>query len=332
MRFYIDKENMLSLLKSEDKLFLEDVIKVFRNQVDIALNFSKDEILSNELIKAFFSKMTYGRKREKAPMFLDERFPERPLCNNLHTTLNSFNLKNGYLVNDENCDNTTTEGALAIKNKGQELNLFNQLVFGKSDYDFEKKMNIGGDEFNKWEDLKRFTMPFTDLLLIDQFVFSDASLIESNYIPCLKSLHANKCIQTNIIVYTDHDQFVKGGRSFKNIEKQTKEAVETITGIKPTFTLILVRKQRGQKSFSEHDRTIWTNYLRIYTGDSFNHFNSRGEKISTGREIHLSSHLKDENRKVSNKLIEDIQSNIKMLGGKSSAQIKGDCVSGILNF
>lgn len=89
---------------------------------------------------------------------------------------------------------------------------------------------------------------------------------------------------------------------------------------------------RGQKSFSEHDRTIWTNYFRIYTGDSINHFNSKGEKITKGREIQLSSHLKNENSKVSNKLIEDIQANINALGGKDSEQIKGDYISGILKF
>ncbi|SFE50902.1 hypothetical protein [Thermophagus xiamenensis] len=89
---------------------------------------------------------------------------------------------------------------------------------------------------------------------------------------------------------------------------------------------------RGQKSFSEHDRTIWTNYFRIYTGDSINHFNSKGEKITKGHEIQLSSHLKNENSKVSNKLIEDIQANINTLGGKDSEQIKGDYISGILKF
>lgn len=323
---------MLSLLKSQDKLFLKDVIKVFRIQADISLNFKKDEILSNDLIKAFFSEISYGRRREKLPVFESNMFPDRPLCLNLHSTMSSFNCKNAYLLYDENCDIAMREGALAIRSYGQEMDLFNQLVFGKNDYDFEKKMGIGSDEYTKWQDLEKYTMPFTDLLLVDQFVFSDASLIESNYIPCLQSLHANKRIQTNIIVYTDYDQFEKGGRSFKIIERQTKKAVKEITGIKPTFTLIRVRKQRGHDSFSEHDRTIWTNYFRLYTGDSINHFDSMGKKITKGREIQLTSHLKEENLKLSNKLLEDIQSNIDSLGRKKSTQIEGDYISCVLKF
>ncbi|MBI9061970.1 MAG: hypothetical protein JEZ14_08265 [Marinilabiliaceae bacterium] len=241
-------------------------------------------------------------------------------------------LKSAYLLSGDCCDDLVEDGALAIKNLGHEVNLFNQFVFLKNDYDFEKKMGIGSVEYNKWSDLEKYTMPFTDILIIDQYVFSDASLIPSNYIKCLEALHAKKTIQTNIIVYTDFDQFNRGQRSPVQIAKATKKAVKQITGIKPTFTLVLVKKQRDVDSFSEHDRTIWTNYFRLYTGDSINHFNSAGEKITTGREIHLTSHLKEENRLLSDKLIDDLQDNITKMRGKDSAKIYGDYISSVLRF
>jgi hypothetical protein len=62
-----------------------------------------------------------------------------------------------------------------------------------------------------------------------------------------------------------------------------RQAVESVTGIKLNFTLKNVRNQIGIPSYAENDRTIYTNYIRVYSGDTFNYFKANGSKHTKGR-------------------------------------------------
>ena len=104
MKVYIDKENIRSLLSMGDKFFQNDIYKIFRRQVDTVFNFQKDELFHSDELRAFASVFTEGFNRPDSPVFNDIPFPERPLQNNFHASLNAPQKCSLYLVDDEKTD------------------------------------------------------------------------------------------------------------------------------------------------------------------------------------------------------------------------------------
>jgi hypothetical protein len=79
-------------------------------------------------------------------------------------------------------------------------------------------------------------------------------------------------------------------------------------------------------SHKEHDRTVITNYLRI-TGNTFNYWNERKQKINKGKEITIKSLAKKEIYDNALKAYEDVQTII-----NESPEIAGDKISNFLQF
>ena len=137
---------------------------------------------------------------------------------------------------------------------------------------------------------------------------------------------ANTKCKVNIVLYTNNANI---GLRYEELSPIIRQAIESVNGIKPNFTLVKYRDQRDVKSYAEHDRTICTNYFRVYSGDTFNYFNATGEKVTKGREIHYSSFANMENHNLAFQLIADIQNNLKALPTDS---VEGDKVSNYLKF
>jgi hypothetical protein len=47
--------------------------------------------------------------------------------------------------------------------------------------------------------------------------------------------------------------------NYTDISSKVRQAVESITAVRPNFTIIKYRKQKNVASAAEHDRTIFTN-------------------------------------------------------------------------
>jgi hypothetical protein len=326
MNLYIDKENLLSLIENSSHDLYTDCIKTIKNQLDVFFNFSKSEVKENEGLMAFLKLCSTGVANSKMEFLDNEKFPQRPLKSNTYSTFTKEQLSAIYLINDEKLLPLKEKGAVLVGAPGEEFEIFNQVFFFQSDYKFEKKLKIGGDEFSCWNDLQKYTSAVSDIIFIDQYILSDTAAIENNFIPFLKILTTKSKCKLNIVLYVNYDNI---NISYNEISSKTRTAVESITGVKPNFTIVKVRDKRGLESYSEHDRTVITNYTRIYSGDSFNYFKSNGSKITKGREIQFSSFGDNENHSLALDLIKDIQSNINKL---PKEQIEGDQKSNYLTF
>lgn len=326
MNLYFDLENVKSFISDRDKDRYPDCLRLMQKQLDTYFNFKKEDIAENEGLTAWFKFFTQGVGKDSKQIFNEINFPERPIKSNTHVSLNPMQLSSVFLIDDERIDICIDAGVLLIGKPGDEVRLLSVLFLNQDDYSFDKKFRIGGSDFINWSDLQTYSFPISDILIVDPFILDDQSLIDSNIISYLKVLTIKSKSKLNIIIYTHRD---KVRISYSEISRKVRACISSITGKSPNFTLITYIDQRGTTSFAEHDRTIFTNYFRVYSGDSFNYFHSNGSILTKGREIHYSGFGKKENHLLSLELINDIQKNIDEM---SVNAIEGDKKSNILYF
>jgi hypothetical protein len=326
MDLYLDIENIKSLINNTEHSLYHDTIKAIKKQFNIWFNFTKEEILQDDTLMAWFNLFTYGLGAENTVEFKEEKFPPRPLKSNCHIGFSPIQLSSIYLINDDKIELVKEKGVILIGSPGDEFKVFDQVFLLNQDYKFEKKLKIGANDFKHWNDLKPFTTCVSDIVFADPYILSDKNEIDVNLIPFLKVLVGKSRSKINLVLYVTHDP---QHCSYSDISSKIRSAIEGITGVKPNFTLIKVRDQRGIASKAEHDRTVFTNYLRIYSGDTFNYFKSDGTKQTKGREIHFSSFGDNENHKISLEFVNDIQKKLDELPADAA---EGDKKSNFLIF
>ena len=329
MYLYIDKENIESLIKSKSHKLYDDCFKAIKKQFNVFFNFSKKEMKSNELLMPWFQLLVDGVGNDSKFTFLDDMpFPVRPITKDIIQSFNDNKLSAVYLLSDENIHHLKNVGAVLVGAPGEEIQIFNQLFLLQNDYDFHKEIKIGSPELNKWDNLKKYATPLTDIIFVDSYILADVSLISSNLICYLEILCAGAKNKVNIVLYVNNKNV---SITLEIIKEQVVTAISRITGHTPNFTLIQYTSVRDTENLGEHDRTIFTNYIRIKSGDSYNYFNSTGEVITKGREITYNSLAKKESHDLAKTLIADLQSNINFLKSNGTS-IKGDKISNYLNF
>jgi hypothetical protein len=326
MDLFIDKDNIDSIIGNRNHFLYSDCLKTMQKQLNVYFNFKKEVLLQNESLMAWFKFFTSGVGKNNKFVFNETIFPDRPLKSNSYNAFDKEQLSAIYLINDERIQILKDKGAILIGAPGEEFDVFNHVFLFQEDYKFEKKFKIGGEEFSKWKDLENFTISLTDILFIDSFILSNETILDINFIPYLKVIASKARCKLNLVLYVNHDYV---SISYQELSAKIRQAVESVTGVKPNFTLVKIRDQRGISSFAEHDRTIFTNYIRIYSGDTFNYFKSNGQKLTKGREIHYSSLADTANHKLALELIYDIQNNLDRL---SADVAEGDKKSNFLNF
>ena len=324
MDIYIDKENLLSLINSRAEGLYNDCIKILKKQLNVFFNFPIEELKTNEKLTSWFADFSQGVGENNTFTF-GSNFPSRPLKANSHKSFNSHQLSSIYLIDDEKSDLFKSTGTVLIGKPGEELTLLNNLFILQNDYLFDKKWKIGSSNFQKWSDLDNYSQPVTDIIIVDPYVCSDSSLLENNLLSFLSCISNKVKTKINIVIYTNTEKSL----SYEYLSPLIRKKINLITGANPNFTLVKYTDKRDVPSKAEHDRTIFTNYLRIYSGDTINYFSNSG-KLTKGREIHFSSLARDENYLLAFELIKDLQQNINFLN--KNGGVEGDKISGYLNF
>jgi hypothetical protein len=325
MQIFIDKDNFESYLSQNTNGLFNQCLNLLKNQLDVYFNFKLEEANSIPGLIPFLQLASSGVGSTQMK-FGDNYFPIRPIDNSTYKKFSPSQLSSCYLLNEESANELSNGGAVISAKPGDEFNVFNKLFLLNNDYKFEKKFKIGSVHFDKWTDLKKYATPLTDIIFIDSFILSDYSLIGTNLYSYIKILVSECKHPVNIIIYTNYDKI---SVRFDDLSSNLKREVKSVTGFDANFTLVKYREQRGVTSLGEHDRTILTNYQRIYSGDTFNYFLSNGQKITKGREIHYSSLADRENFELAQELINDIQQNIKEM---PTGNIEGDKKSNYLKF
>lgn len=324
MELYIDRTNLINIFQNKEHPLFPDVIKIIKKQLDINFNFSKKQAIEDEVLSFISQVFTEGVSQDSVYKFSDILYPERHVKSNLHTR--HPNKQSIFLIDDEKLELCKQKKGLLIFGLGEEFDCFNTLFLLQDDYLFEKKINIRSTSFNGWNKIKDYAYPFTDFILIDNFIFSLPDIIEHNLFEIIRTLFAGKQLAANIIIFTNKSHV---HTPVEELTRNIATLVSHVTGVRSSCTIITWRDQRGIETFAEHDRTIFTNYLRFYSGDSFNYWDHTGKKITKGREFDITSLAKRENYVLAQQLIADLNEFVQNCNPEN---ITGDRKSNFINF
>lgn len=320
------------MIASSAHPLFRDAMRMLKHKFDIKFNFIKDEIKkeTDADVLQWITTMVDGTGVNKVS-YLSEPFPARPLKSNMHITFNSSQLSAVYLINDEKVEQLKNKGCFLIAPEGEEINILSHLIIKDSDYSFDKKIRIS--DMQRWSAFNDHLSPCSDIILVDQYILCDEGIYEYNLFSLIKTLllYVNDA-KTSIVIITRKSHYIKEigadlTPDWNKVKEGIKSAAESVCKTKPNVTFVLSPTDIG-----EHDRTIFTNYRRVYSGDSFNYFDSKGTVISRGKEVHLCSMADADNYQLGFRLLNDIQRLINTAKKRNDDLIIGDRKSNYLNF
>lgn len=297
MRIYLDKRNIISLLKSLSKEENLPCSHLLKKQGDVIFNFSKtneDERLIL-LIENFFS--TGVGANSSLPKF-KEIFPSRPLkSNSLNEISKKEDLTAIYLLDDDRIQLLKDRGNLLLGAPGEEIKILSSMYI--EDEQFSHTLNPRNDMQN-WGTLSFAVKPCSDIIIADPYICSDENLLEFNLYPLITTLASHiKNSQFNLVVITRKQ--VKN--NWENIISQIKAKIKKSLNSKINVTFIV----DATNQFHEHDRIIFTNYTYLTSGDSLNYYDSNGQLLSRVRNFVINSHGSRTHLRNSYLFLEDMQ-------------------------
>lgn len=322
MNLYIDKANLESLMSCKNRILLSDILKLIFNQLNAHYNFSRNEIMENSALSAFFQLSSSGVESAQTTFLDSNFFPERPFKSTSTNNFTPEQLTSVILADDPDIDKLKNAGTILVGSVGDEIEILRKVFLNLDDYLFDRELRIGSPEFNSWDDITPFATPLTDILVIDPYIFKNSEpepeTIDVNLIKWLSCLCEKTKAKVKItIVYNSiHVDY--------NLEKVRDKIISTLEGKldkKPFVTFV--------STFKEHDRTIITNYLRI-KGNTFNYWNVKGKKITKGKEITIQSFGRKEYLDNARMAISDVQKILDTEYG--GGLIIGDKKSNFLHF
>ena len=311
MKLYIDKENLISLMKSRNQSEFNDCYSLIRKNFDVLYNFPKSALKSDELLMAWFSSYGEGVKGEK--VFAEkgeEILPPRPLKSNFYNSGDAQWLLSAYLLNDAHiCDVINKKSCILIGTIGDELNVINSLIIEDSE--------ILASEITSWSDYLP-NLPLTDIIISDNHYFKSLNTYRANNNELLRylcSIPNNSPV--NVVIITKENE-LDPNIDLETEKDEIKKMVKNITGSTKSSVTILT-------TYKTHDRALITNYYRVKHGCCF-HLNDNGLKKDVLTEI--KSHAYINNERISENLISGIFQDI----ASSPARCFGDKKSNFLNF
>lgn len=314
---YFDLENLESFLKQPKDDFYHDCLKLIKKQLDLSFNFNKEDFKKSEDLMNFIKLLSDG-VGDKVIKYIPEKFPARDIKSNSHKDFSIDELLSVYFINNSDLKKLKEKDDLLIADIGEEIGMFKTLFLKNDDYKFELKLRIG-EEFSSWKIFKNFQTSHTDIIIVDNYILTDKSLIPTNLNGIIDNSLVDNCRKIlNIVIFVKGDQM--------NIDyTELKTLINVLVKAKyvdsPNVTII--------KHYVEHDRTILRNLLRIYSGDTFNYFLANGNKITRGKEIHFSSIADKNNYKLYKNTLSDLQT---IVNNAVAGNIIGDKKSRFINF
>jgi len=302
MTVYFDKANLEVFAGRKNESIYPDCLRMVQRDLDKGFNFTKDELKENADLLAWYQANMVSNLGNTSVKHLTTPFPTRPLKSNSHIAFVAAQLASVYLIDDEKIDVFKASGAVLTGKPGECLETLAVLFLGHNDYRFERRLRIRAANdttvnppgIRAWSELEAYTAPVCDILIIDKYVLSDPALLEANLSALLKALIVRCRSKINIVIYTSaKDGDVK--IDFSALRSKLSAAVNSVTGKGVELTLIKVYDQKGVASKAEHDRTILTNYARVYSGDSLGYWLVDGRLNTKGRELSIASLAEPDN-------------------------------------
>lgn len=321
MDIYISEANLKAFLSQHENDIFTDVIKLLRKQLNVHFNFPKEKFKEIEIFKLMAKKLTEGVGETKKTF--GNNFPDGKLKTNSTNAFTSEQLSSIYWIDNEDSKKLKDVGSVILAEPGEEIESIKGLFFNQNDYIFEKKYRIGEEGFRNWLDLAILSLPLTDIIIADPYLFAQKNGDDTiqNTVECLSSFSTRSFVRVNAVVFINP---AKTTYSDTEIRAGIVKGLKNSTGIKPNVSIIKTNKV--------HDRTILTNYKRVYSGDTFNYWNDKGIQLSRGVEIAFSSLANYENHKLFKNYLSDLQAIINFNNQNEVAYNQGDKVSNYLTF
>lgn len=334
MNIYIDKPNLLSVVHSAKKENYNDCMRMLKDNFRIFFTFSKKDIVDLEQndkqdVMQWLTQMVTGINSSNTdPVKWESTFPPRPLDT---TSFNSEQLSSVYCLSkdrDSKMFSHIKKGNLIIACEGQEIEALSSLFFDS--FQFTKDIF---DEVSSWSDLEKYISPCTDIVITDLYIFSSPEIYQQNIYSLLRVLGSKaKNSKINVIIFTLKSNYIKESKiefepDWDTIYSKIRKCAEKHSSFNVTFVTA------SKETLEEHDRTIFTNYKVFASGDTYNYFNSNGERITKGRWLHVHSSAIKNNEAKASKFIQDMQSIIDGIENKKNDRlIKKDKISNFLVF
>lgn len=332
MDAYIDFPNFCSYLMSMSNQDFVKCNEALLGSFNLYFTFDKSEILkAKKEVKKNFDIWSRSATRNRNGKKNDWKinFPPRPVNNSIHETFTEEQLSSIYMIDGENVTQWANKGCLLIAEKGKELDTIKKLQIADA-FNPTKQFRIRS--MVDWSTFGDNSSPCTDIILVDQYVFSQSEYeYDVNSYALLEQLCKwAKGATVNIVIFTLKDY--KDVNSyypvpFVSITRNLKQKLGELIGAEPNITFVVLPGQE------QHDRTILTNYKMYTSGDSFKYFKD-GTNVSLcthGEWMYISSLHDLDNFQNAKEFISDLQDVIdKVKGGLMS--IQGDKKSFYLRF
>lgn len=177
--------------------------------------------------------------------------------------------------NQKERENYIEKNPIPIAFQDGYLELFHKISLGKNErivMDIGKKDN---DVFS-WQIINEYFHYVTDVVIYDNYILKNKTLAKSNIIEILKMFNSiNKVLNIAVITFENYKPKLDLKTELDFIREQLNKI-----GIQCKLSLILLTSE-----LREHDRGIFTNYLRLKSGDSFNFIDKKGKIITKGTEL-----------------------------------------------
>lgn len=257
MVLYIDKENLISLVRSEDKACFVEYSNLIRKNLDIQYNFSKEDIKSNEFLAFWFSQLGsgVGGVQEFCPP--KNNVPERPMKSNFIKDLDASGRSALFFLSDsaDKCSAVESKRCVMVSKIGDELSKLKEV------FQLDEQGEILAYKITDWGDFLP-KLPLSDIIICDNHYFKDKEVYEANdneIIRFLSSIPHESPVNVVIIV---KDSEVDTKIELAEEQSRIKDLVKRASGSrKSTVTILTTNKT--------HDRALITNYYRVKQGSSF---------------------------------------------------------------
>lgn len=262
MQVYFDKKNLVSYIKSSKDSRFRYCQETLLTHCKIFMNFTKEELLNEddedaEIIMSWMKVCSEGFETEKWNW--NDIFPARNIKSNTPISFSPEQHSAVYMISDDKLHLLVDKHQYIVSDLGKEVDTLSQLWFDDRQY----TMNVF-DELDKWEKLKNYTSPCSDIIICDQFFLLNDSLLEYNIYELLTQLcKESQCARMNIVIFTLKDNQGYPKPDFTQIRSVIKSRIKAKTGLSPFVTIVTGSGQKLQ----EHDRTIFTNYKLYNSGD-----------------------------------------------------------------
>lgn len=326
MDIYIDKDHLYSYLRKSSDSRFSNYNNALKENLNIHFLFPKAELLhidgesdeihdKKEKVKQWVNLMSEGVGETK--IFWKEKLPTKnhKEVDSLDV-LNATQLSSLYWVDGRCLFEENDNNRIIYVELGQELDSLSTLMIKN----FNKQLETR--KMHSWGDIRPYISPCSDIIFVDQYIFSSPEVYEYNIYSLLKVLcsYGHLC-KLNIVFFTKPYSLIGKIRiehDWKKIMNGIKDAVCQITGTAPNVTFVLAT------DLKEHDRYFFTNYKASQSGDTYNYFDSKGEVISNGRFLQIFSLLDSEYYEHWNNIIVDLQTKVYDIYNNNPDYIKGD--------